>query len=358
MEAEYSSHSSIDGRDELAEIIAMRLENPEAKALILGLMADFDVTKKEKSLILYDGGNTEYLIKRFLVAKKVKGCTDKTCALYNQNLNKVFKLINKDPLQCDHTDIQAYIATLIIRKLSKAYQQNIVRTLSSFYGWLTREELIDKNIMLKIDVIKNRPKHKKAFTDMDVEKIRMACKTRRETALVEVMLSTGCRVFEVSELRIDQCQKDEIEIVGKGEKPRTVYLNARAQLAVAAYLKERTDGNPFLFPVSIHVGKSASTAPTLKGMGEWYKYPEQVNPDGHVDNSTLESIIRKIGKHAGVEQCHPHRFRRTCATFALRRGMDVTLVQQMLGHESLATTQRYLDLSEEDLKNAHKRYVT
>ena len=170
--------------------------------------------------------------------------------------------------------------------------------------------------------------------------------------------STGCRVFEVSELRIDQCQKDEIEIVGKGEKPRTVYLNARAQLAIAAYMKERADENPFLFPVSINVGRPANKAPALKGMAEWYKYPGQVNPDGHVENSTLESIIRKIGKRAGVENCHPHRFRRTCATFALRRGMDVTLVQQMLGHESLATTQRYLDLSEEDLKNAHKRYVT
>lgn len=358
MEKECSSPSSIDGRDELAELIACSLNNHEAKALILGLMADFDISKKEKSLILYDGGNTEYLIKRFLVAKKVKGCTDRTCALYNQNLHKVFRVIGKDPLQCDHTDIQAYIATLIVRKLSKAYQQNIVRTLSSFYGWMTREELTDKNIMLKIDAIKNRPKHKRAFTDMDVEKIRMACKTKRETALVEVMLSTGCRVFEVSELRIDQCQKDEVEIIGKGEKPRTVYLNARAQLAISAYLNERKDENPFLFPVSIHVGRPANKAPVLKGMAEWYKYPDQVNPDGHVDNSTLESIIRKVGKRAGVENCHPHRFRRTCATFALRRGMDVTLVQQMLGHESLATTQRYLDLSDEDLKNAHKKFVT
>lgn len=358
MQRTCNSHSSTDDRDELAELIASNLNVIDAKAIILGLMSGFEITRKETGLILYDGGQTEYLIKRFLVAKKVKGCTDRTCKLYNQNLRKVFSAINKDPLQCDHTDIQSYIATLIVKKLSKAYQQNIVRTLSSFYGWMTREELTDKNIMLKIDVIKNRPKHKKAFTDMDVEKIRIACKTKRETAIVEVMLSTGCRVFEVSELRIDQCQKDEIEIVGKGEKPRTVYLNARAQLAIAAYMKERADENPFLFPVSINVGRPANKAPALKGMAEWYKYPGQVNPDGHVENSTLESIIRKIGKRAGVENCHPHRFRRTCATFALRRGMDVTLVQQMLGHESLATTQRYLDLSEEDLKNAHKRYVT
>ena len=90
----------------------------------------------------------------------------------------------------------------------------------------------------------------------------------------------------------------------------------------------------------------------------WYIDVTQVSKDDHIDKSALESIMRKIGKKAGVENCHPHRFRRTCATFALRRGMDVTLVQLLLGHESLETTQRYLDISDEELKNAHKKYVT
>lgn len=356
---ESSSPSSIDGREELTEKILEALNLREQKHLILGIMAGYEIVKKQTGLIIYDGGQTEYLIKRFLVAKKVKGCTDRTCKLYGQNLRRAYAFINKSPLQCDHTDIQAYIANLIVKGCGKDYQQNNLRTLSSFYGWLTKEELVSKNIMLKIDPIKNNPKHKKAFTEMETEQIRMACRTKRETALIEVMLSTGCRVFEVSELKIEQCQKDEMTIIGKGEKERTVYLNAKAQLAIKAYLAERKDSNPYLFPKSIiQQNVSKPNNPHLKGMANWYIYPEQVSKDGHADTSTIEATIRAIGKRAGVKQTHPHRFRRTCATMALRRGMDVTLVQKMLGHESLATTQRYLDIAEEDLKNAHKRYVT
>ena len=347
-----------DGRDELADKIADTLNLTDARTLILGLMAAYDITKKETAIVVYNGGQTEYFIKRFLIAKKVKGCTDRTCRLYDQNLHRAFTFIGKSPLQCDHTDIQAYIASLIVRGCGKDYQQNNMRTLSSFYAWMTREELIEKNIMLKIDPIRNKPKQKKAFSEMDVEKIRMACRTLRESALVEVLLSTGCRVFEAAALQIDQCRQEEMTIIGKGEKQRTVYLNAKAQLAIQAYLKERKDDNPYLFPASINVGRVACEAPALKGVASWYIYPEQVSKDSHSDNSTLEAIIRTIGKRAGVKQCHPHRFRRTCATMALRRGMDVTLVQRMLGHESLATTQRYLDIAEEDLKTAHKRFVT
>ena len=358
MEQEGIRQKPTDGRNELADKIADALNLTESKTLIMGLMAAYDITKKETGLIVYDGGQIEYLIKRFLVAKKVKGCTDRTCKLYGDNLRRAYAFIGKSPLQCDHTDIQAFIASLIMRGCGKDYQQNNMRTLSSFYGWLTREELIEKNIMLKIDPIKNKPKQKKAFTEMDVEKIRMACSTKRESALVEVLLSTGCRVYEAATLKIDQCQQEEMSIIGKGEKQRTVYLNAKAWLAIQAYLKERKDDNPYLFPSSVNVGRPANKAPALKGMANWYIYPEQVNKDSHSDNSTLEAIIRTIGKRAGVKQCHPHRFRRTCATMALRRGMDVTLVQKMLGHESLATTQRYLDIAEEDLKTAHKRFVT
>lgn len=358
MTEEYSSPSSNDGRNELADRIAEALHQTDVKMLLLGIMSGFEITKKETGMIVYDGGQTEYLIKRFLVAKKVKGCTDKTCRLYAQNLRRAFAFIGKSPLQCDHTDIQAYIANLILKGCGKDYQQNNLRTMSSFYGWLTREELIDKNIMMKIDPIKNKPKQKKAFTEMDVEKIRMACETKREAALIEVLLSTGCRVHEVATLRIDQSRQEEMTIIGKGEKQRTVYLNAKAQLAIQAYLNERNDNNPYLFPASINVGRPANKAPALKGMAKWYIYPEQVSKNACNDNGTIEAIIRKIGKRAEVQQCHPHRFRRTCATMALRRGMDVTLVQKMLGHESLATTQRYLDIANEDLKTAHKRYIT
>ena len=357
---ESKSPSSIDGRNELAEKIAEMLNLPDARMIILGAMSGYDITKKETSLIIYDGGQTAYLIQRFLVAKKVSGRADRTCKLYGDNLRRFFAAVGKSPLRLEHTDVQWYVAQLIMRGVSKDYQQNIVRTLSSFYGWLTKEELVERNIMLKIDPIKNKSKKKKAFDEMEVEKIRMACRSRRETCLVEVMLSTACRVFEIGSLKIDMVVgKDEVTIIGKGDKQRTVYLNAKAKLAIESYLKERKDKNPFLFPASVLAGQNVrQNFFRLKNGENWYMLPEQVSETEHMDNSVMESIIRGIGNRAGVTKCHPHRFRRTAATFALKRGMNIMQVKEMLGHESLATTQRYLDIADEEVKEAHKRYMS
>jgi len=363
VETDMNSSASCDGRSELADRIAQLIGAADAKPLILGAMADYEITRKETGLIVYDGGLTKNLIERFIVAKKVAGCTDRTCKLYYANLTRTFAQIGKDPIRFTHTDFQAVIATLIVKNTSKAYQQNIMRTFSSFYAWMTKEEIISKNPMLKIDTIKSRAKHKEAFSDMDVEKIRMACVTKRESALVELLLSTGLRIFEAAKLTREDVEQERIKVLGKGEKERFVYMTARAQLAMRTYLDQRKDKNPYVFPASIMVGTNPANGNLgnvlhcSKNKREWYFDPKLVSADSHSDNSTLEAIIRSIGKRAGVKNCHPHRFRRTCATMALRRGMDVTLVQKMLGHDSLATTQMYLDLGNEDLQTAHKKYV-
>lgn len=79
--------------------------------------------------------------------------------------------------------------------------------------------------------------------------------------------------------------------------------------------------------------------------------------DGERDPGSLESRIRKIGKRAGVENVHPHRFRRTGATMALRAGMPLMEVSQILGHESVGTTQIYLDIDNQQLESTHEKYV-
>ena len=76
-----------------------------------------------------------------------------------------------------------------------------------------------------------------------------------------------------------------------------------------------------------------------------------------IDAGTVEAIIRKLGKRVGVKNCHPHRFRRTGATLALRSGMPITTVQKLLGHNNIETTQIYLDISDDELEQAHKKYV-
>lgn len=76
-----------------------------------------------------------------------------------------------------------------------------------------------------------------------------------------------------------------------------------------------------------------------------------------MDKGTVELIMRKLAKRAGVKKTNPHKLRRTFATMALKHGMPIMQVSKLLGHEQLSTTQIYLDLSEDDLAQAHKRYV-
>jgi len=352
------TENACEARTALARSLCeIKCEDSERYALVLGILSGYEIKRRETSIIAYQGDETDRLIRNFCIAKRVAGCTERTCKTYYNSLMIIFSRIKKAPDKVDHTDVQSYMASRIIAGDKKTTQQGTRRFLSTFYAWLTKEEIILKNPMLKVDTVKCKPPKKRAFSEMEIERIRAACKTKRESALVELLLSTGLRIFEAAKLLRKDVLTEEINIIGKGEKPRTVYLNAKAQLALSAYLQERSDKNPYLFPMSIFSPQHNCGWHSRGPQGLWYKNPKNVAENGHSDTSVLESIVRRIGKNANVEDVHPHRFRRTCATLALRRGMPLILVQQMLGHEQLSTTQRYLDTSDEDLRQAHKRYV-
>ena len=139
-------------------------------------------------------------------------------------------------------------------------------------------------------------------------------------------------------------------------------MNAKAKIVLVQYMSYRDDNNPYLFPSCKYTAteKQAFSSGT-KGLKKeelcnWWHYKEHIG-DGHIDKSSIESKIRRLGKKAGVDNTHPHRFRRTGATFALRRGMPIEQVSKLLGHESIETTQIYLDISDRELEQSHKKYV-
>lgn len=152
---------------------------------------------------------------------------------------------------------------------------------------------------------------------MELEKLRYAAAGDiRLTALLEVLLSTGCRISEVSGMNRNDLDGDEIVVYGKGKKERVVYLNAKAKLALERYLETRKDTNKPMF-----VSKD--------------------RPYDRLLVSQMGKNIRELGETCGVNDTHPHRFRRTAATMALNRGMPIEQVQLMLGHESIETTTIY-----------------
>ena len=332
----------------------------DAKLAITMAVSKYDIQKAETSLTVYEGDINELILKRFLAAKIAAGCSPRTIEFYKSSITFSFEKLGRPYMDITADDIRLYLATRIHSDgVSKVTANNERRCLSSFYGWLQKEEILLKNPMNKIDSIKETKKKKKAFEQMELERIRYACKTAREQAMIEVLISTWCRVSEVVQIRIDDIKSDKLIAHGKGDKDREVYLNAKAQLAVSKYLSERSDDNPYLFPRAKYAGdvKAFASGNKRKALSQWYTNKSLVDEILAMDVSSFESIIRTIGNRAGVSNVHPHRFRRTGATMALRQGMPLIQVSKLLGHANIATTQIYLDISDEELEQAHKKYV-
>lgn len=351
-----------DGREEMVNRLCLYIESvsdekiAEIKSSLYLLLNDFEITSRSTELEEIQTDRNEYLMKKFLIAKKVKGCTERTLTYYGKELNFIMREIGKTVDDITTDNIRYYMAIRQRRdNVSKVTIQNEIRVLSSFFGWLYAEEIIKTNPMFRIDKIKTEKTKKEALTEMEVEKIRMAARDEREKMIVEVLLSTGCRVSELVNILITDIDNDRILVHGKGEKDRYVYLNARAKLAVEMYMRERHDSNPYLLARAKSV-KEMDKKLAPEKMMSWWKNPDNV-VDGHLDKSSIEAITRKMAERAGVERANPHKFRRTCATMALRRGMPVEQVSKMLGHENIETTQIYLDLTEDELEQAHRKYV-
>lgn len=330
----------------------------EAQRNLTLILNDYKIEPKETALIVYTEGKNELFIKRFVLAKAVAGCSERTVKQYSNEIWRYLRAIGKDADTVTSNDVQCYIAQLLINGNSKSYVDTVRRYLSSFYSFLLKEEMITKNPMLKVDKIKYHAEKESAFDDFEIEKIRAACANSREKAIVELLLSTGCRASEAVNIKITDIEDDTITVFGKGGKFRKVYLNAKSIVSIQAYLSERKDTNPYLFPAGIQAKTDVALMGKYRSLqGKWYMHPELVSQSECLNKESINSCVKKIGKRAGVENVHTHRFRRTCATSALRRGMTIELVSKMLGHEEIATTQIYLDLHEEDLKHAHSKFV-
>lgn len=284
---------------------------------------------------VYQEGINENAVRMFFVAKNIQGCTKRTLEYYKGTIGAFMRFMQDKPLNLITTnDIRYYLAIKKERDgNSDTNIDNIRRTLSSFFSWLHEEEYIDKNPILKVKKVRTEKYVKKAFKDMEVEKLRQGAKNdTRLAALIEVLLSTGARIGEVRNMDISDVDGDEIIVKGKGKKERIVYLNAKAKMALDLYVKERDDECPALF-----VSKD--------------------RPHKRLEISALGSSIRELGRAAGVADTHPHRFRRTAATMALNRGMPIDQVQIMLGHSSIETTTIYAQSAQETVKSSHKKYL-
>ena len=279
--------------------------------------------------------SNDTLLKAFLSAKQVEGCSQPTICYYGNTIKLLADNMPKRFTDYSTEDIRAYLAVFQQKhNASKVTVDNVRRIFSSFFSWLEEEDFILKNPVRRIHKVKTGTQVREVLSDESLESIRDTCTRSRDLAMVDLLASTGMRVGELVKLNREDINFTERECVvfGKGNKQRIVYFNARAKIHLQQYLNERSDQNEALF-VSLN------------------------DPKKRLQISGVEVRLRKIGREANVPRVHPHKFRRTLATMAIDKGMPVEQVQKLLGHVKIDTTMHYAMVSQNNVKLSHRRFI-
>ena len=279
--------------------------------------------------------NKEYLAK-FLEAKKMEGCSERTIKYYKvtveQLLNKIIRPIRRITTE----EMRKYLVVYQkINNCGKTTVDNIRRNISSFFSWLEEEDYILKSPMRRIHKIRAEKLVKNVITDEDIEKLRDGCTCLRDVAMIDLLYSTGIRVGELVRLNRSDINFSERECVvfGKGDKERKVYFDAKSKVHLINYLNTRKDNNPALF-VSLD------------------------KPNDRLKISGVEIRLRQLGRKLNLDRVHPHKFRRSMATRAIDKGMPIEQVQKILGHSQIDTTMQYAIVNQNNVKAAHRKYIS
>ena len=275
-------------------------------------------------------------VNHFLGAKKSEGISDRTAHNYRIYLNMFSNYINKQAGEVTTNDIRDFITYLSeVRHNKNSSIQTVINTLRSFFGWMHTEEYIAKNPTTRIKSFKiNKKDSRHPLTSEQIELLRDACRTYREKALVEFLYSSGCRVSEAYQINLGDVDFERrcISVIGKGNKRRNLYFSIRAKLMIRQYVLERKGG----------------TALFCCGR----------RPYERLGKRSIEKIIQMIGERAGIaKRVHPHVLRHTLATDLLNAGMDITIIQQILGHSSVGTTEIYAEISQDSVRREYEKFV-
>lgn len=311
------------------------LDNKQLQRLHLTLVTNLEPIFENKNQDQVKQDLTDQLFNEFISAKRVEGCSAKTIKLYTQTLTKAFHTLGKDVREVTTEDLREYLDKYASNgSAGKVTIDNMRRILSSFFNWLENENYIMKSPVKRIHKVRTGKTVKATFSDEMIEKMRDACKTRRDLAIIDLLTSSGIRVGELVHLNRDDINFENRECIvfGKGSKERRVYFDARTKIHLQKYLSERTDTNPALF-VSLN------------------------KPCKRLEIPGIEIMVRKLGVELNIPKVHPHKFRRTLATVAIGKGMPVEQVQHLLGHQSLDTTMQYAMVNESNVKISHQKFI-
>ena len=293
---------------------------------------------------------SDYVEEFLLYIGSVKGLSENSLLAYTNDLSHLLLFLGDEKLLGDITteDIRMCVAGLSKEKKATSSINRFISAVKSFFSYCRKFEYVQVNVCDSIKSVKNPKLLPKFLTVNEVDELCSApvenpllWKTR-DAAIFEMLYSSGCRVSELASLKFSDLTEDfsSAIVLGKGSKERRVYFAKEARSAFLEYLKERK--------IFFEEKKIADTVPEIF-----------VNQKGAA--LTSHGIRWILARYSGVEGTNhpisPHALRHTFATTLVSNGADVRVVQELLGHANISTTQRYTHITTQKLidiyNNAH-----
>ncbi|MFR1834519.1 MAG: tyrosine-type recombinase/integrase [Lachnospiraceae bacterium] len=295
-----------------------------------------EVQKQRTELVTSGIDGDEAKIRMFVASKKAVNRQANTLKQYTREIRNMLAFLGKRLEDITGMDLRYYYGVMREQRgIKMSTMQTRLHYLSSFWDFLTAEELVHNNPVKKVGLLKLEKTIKKPFSAEEMEALRTGCNTLRDRALVEFLYSTGVRVSELVALNVGDIEmgKQELIVYGKGSKERKTYLTDSAKFYLKRYLDER---------------KTEKQEPLFTTLDY---------PHNRLTVPGVQHMLRHLGQRSGVDNVHPHRFRRTIATDLLNKGMPIEQVKEFLGHEKLDTTMIYCTVKTESVQASHRKYA-
>jgi integrase/recombinase XerD len=293
---------------------------------------DYEVTSKCTALARCDILDKAFI---YLACKKLEGMKETTRYNYTLLLKRLDGHFNKPISTITTMDLRMFLASEYKDNQPNSLNSKI-SLLKAFFIWLQDEGYIVQNPTKNLQQAKEPYRRRGHVTPIDVEKMREECKSVRDKALFEILLSTGCRVSEITNATLDKIdwQNNSIEVIGKGDKERMVYFSTRARLFLINYISDREKSG--ILSNSLF---AASKKPYLK-----------------LGRRSIERIIGDIAERAGISySVFPHLMRHTFATTGVNQDVPVHILQKLMGHSSPGVTEKYYDLNDNNIKQEYRK---
>ena len=271
-----------------------------------------------------------------------KSLSENSVSAYRTDMEKLrvyADSVGVEPESITHDHLQNFLAYLHDLGLNKRSQSRILSGVRGFYKYLLIEEVIDSDPTELIESTKIGRKLPEFLTIAEIDAMQAAIDLsksngHRNKAIIETLYSCGLRVSELVNLKLTELFFDDgyIRVIGKGNKERLVPIGHKAIKDINQYLQQRNDVN----------SRIDEEDKNIVFLNRWGR---------QLTREMVFTIIKKYAKLAGItKNISPHTLRHSFATHLVEGGADLRAVQEMLGHESIQTTEIYTHLDREYLR--------